>query len=298
MLTPFTAEGGVDFDALTTLTNRYLDAGTGGLFANCLSSEMYDLSEAEKLAVISHVVKLAAGRVPVVATGNFGETISQQAIFVRKVHETGVNAVIIISSLIATQVESDEVFEQRVKELMDLTPGIPLGFYECPIPYKRLVKPELLGRFASTGRFTYHKDTSLNIVQVREKLALTQHTQLNLYDAYMGHTVESLKAGSAGVSCIQGNFFPKLVVWLCRNYNAEDRKEDVAIVQKFLFDNLDVMHIRYPKTVKYYLMKKGIINSSYSRIEKEELTDEVRGNIDKLVEDYEQLAVKLGLNQC
>jgi len=44
-----------------------------------------------------------------------------------------------------------------------------------------------------------------------------QEYNFGLYDAYMKHAVESLKAGSAGLSCIQGNYFPKLRVWLCDN---------------------------------------------------------------------------------
>jgi 4-hydroxy-tetrahydrodipicolinate synthase len=40
-----------------------------------------------------------------------------------------------------------------------------------------------------------------------------------LYDAYAVNAVASLKAGAAGLSCIQGNFFPELIVWLCDHFD-------------------------------------------------------------------------------
>jgi 4-hydroxy-tetrahydrodipicolinate synthase len=48
MLTPFKNNGAIDYDALTKLTEFYLEAGAAGLFANCLSSEMYELEPDER----------------------------------------------------------------------------------------------------------------------------------------------------------------------------------------------------------------------------------------------------------
>lgn len=55
MLTPFTADLQVDYSCLRKLTEFYLEAGAVGLFANCLSSEMYELSDEERLNVIATV---------------------------------------------------------------------------------------------------------------------------------------------------------------------------------------------------------------------------------------------------
>ncbi len=41
---------------------------------------------------------------------------------------------------------------------------------------------------------------------------MVKNPDFGLYDAYMVHAIESLKAGSAGLSCIQGNFFPELIL--------------------------------------------------------------------------------------
>ncbi|WP_017257130.1 dihydrodipicolinate synthase family protein [Pedobacter arcticus] len=291
MLTPFNEDGAIDYNGLTQLVELYLSAGVSGLFANCLSSEMYELSEKERLELVKHVVKVVNGKVPVVATGSFGESIPQKAEFVNKIYDTGVQAVIAITGLLAKEEDSAQVFDQNVAQLLDLTGNVPLGFYECPVPYKRIISPEQLGRFVNTGRITYHKDTCLDIEQIRAKIAVTQGHNFGLYDAYMAHAVESLKAGSAGLSCIQGNFFPELVVWLCDNYNNDD--EQVAKVQQFFIDHMDVMHAGYPVIAKYCLQQRGLPISMFTRTKTTTLTQEVKTKIDALINNYDVLKGEL-----
>ncbi|HCN84390.1 MAG TPA: dihydrodipicolinate synthase family protein [Sphingobacteriaceae bacterium] len=298
MLTPFKENGEVDFKALTELTEYYIKAGASGLFANCLSSEMYELTEKERLQVVKHVVNVAGGGVSVVATGTFGGAIQTQADFVKRIHETGVDAVIVITSLMAGQEESDEVFGANTFKLLELTDHIPLGFYECPVPYKRVISPEQLKTFIDTDRIIYHKDTCLDIEQVTRKIEAGKGHKFGLYDAYMGHAVASLRAGAAGLSCIQGNYWPELIVWLCDNFNNPALAEEVAKVQQLHIDNMDVMHNVYPITAKYFLQKSGLSLSAFTRKQggTVALTGEVKKGIDQLFDMYKKLESELGLS--
>jgi 4-hydroxy-tetrahydrodipicolinate synthase len=296
MLTPFKNNGDIDFDVLTQLTEMYLQAGASGLFANCLSSEMFELQDEERLQVIKHVIKVANGAVPVVATGTFGGEIEKQADFVKKVHDTGTTAVIAITSLLADQNENDGVFNDRVFDLIDQTENIPLGFYECPVPYKRLLSAQQLIDFVATGRVIYHKDTCLDINQIKQKLdAGNANAEFGLYDAYMVHAVESLKAGSAGLSCIQGNFFPEMVVWLCNNYADSTLQHEVGEVQQFLIDNMDVMHNVYPVVAKYYLTKRGLKISTITRRSVGNFSQSIKSQIEHLYSDYTRLQQSVGI---
>jgi 4-hydroxy-tetrahydrodipicolinate synthase len=299
MLTPFKNNGAIDYDALTKLTEFYLEAGAVGLFANCLSSEMYELEPDERLKSIKHVIEVAEGLVPVVATGTFGGPVSKQAEFIKQVHDTGADAVIMITGLLAEKEEQDDVFNQRVYELLDLTENIPLGFYECPEPYKRLLTPAQLSEFVATGRIVYQKDTCLDINQVTQKLAAGKiNPRFGLYDAYMGHAVESLKAGAAGLSCIQGNFFPELVVWLCNNFADEALESEVNAVQQFFTDHMDVMHNVYPIIAKYMLSKRGMDISIFTRRNAGVFTPSIRRAIDDLYNNYTLLANQIELKVC
>jgi 4-hydroxy-tetrahydrodipicolinate synthase len=295
MLTPFLSNGNIDYPALTQLTEIYLQVGSSGLFANCLSSEMFELTDKERIQVIKHVIKVVNGAVPVVATGTFGGPISKQADFVKAVSDTGVEAVIAITSLLANEKESDEIFNDRVFELLHQTDEIPMGFYECPVPYKRVLKPQQLADFVATGRVIYHKDTSLDLIQIKEKLKLTDGHAFGLYDAYMVHAVESLKAGTSGLSCIQGNYFPELIVWLCDHYNDNHLKDDVAAVQNFLTENMDVMHNVYPVVSKYFLQKRGLNISTFTRRNVGAFTSDVVKEVEKLFDDYTALRSELNI---
>jgi 4-hydroxy-tetrahydrodipicolinate synthase len=289
MLTPFSNDGSIDYTALTQLTEVYLQAGAAGLFANCLSSEMFELSDQERIQAIKHVIDVVDGEVPVIATGTFGGAITKQADFVKKVYDTKVNAVIAITSLLADENDQDSVFEEQVFDLLAQTPEIPIGFYECPVPYKRIIKPTQLKAFVDTGRVIYHKDTCLDLDQIKEKLALTTGHKFGLYDAYMAHAVASLKAGSAGLSCIQGNYFPELIVWLCDHYNDPTMVAEVDVVQQFLIDNMDVMHNVYPVVSKYFLQKRGLNISTFTRRKVGDFTPAIVKEVENLFKDYTAL---------
>ncbi len=295
MLTPFLSNGNIDYPALTQLTEIYLQAGSSGLFANCLSSEMFELSGKERIQAIKHVIKVVDGAVPVVATGTFGGEISKQADFVKEVSDAGVEAVIAITSLLADESESDEVFNDCVFDLLHQTDKIPLGFYECPVPYKRVLKPQQLADFVATDRVIYHKDTCLDLGQIKEKLKLTAGKTFGLYDAYIVHAVESLKAGASGLSCIQGNYFPELIVWLCDHYNDETFKDEVEVVQQFLIDNMDVMHNVYPVVSKYFLQKRGLNISTFTRRNVGSFTPSVVKEVETLFDDYTSLRNNLNI---
>lgn len=295
MLTPFLSNGNIDYPALTQLTEIYLQAGSSGLFANCLSSEMFELTGKEGIQAIKHVIKVVNGAVPVVATGTFGGAIAEQADFVKEVSDAGVEAVIAITSLLADENESDEVFNDRVFDLLNQTDKIPLGFYECPVPYKRILKPQQLADFVSTGRVIYHKDTCLDLEQIKEKLKLTEGKTFGLYDAYIVHAVESLKAGASGLSCIQGNYFPELIVWLCDHYNDEAFKDEVQVVQQFLIDNMDVMHNVYPVVSKYFLQKRGLNISTFTRRNVGSFTPSIVKEVETLFDNYTLLRNNLNI---
>src|SRR6201991_3616786 len=126
MITPFNLKAKLDFEAVDRLIDFYLAAGVKGLFANCLSSEMYSISEDERLELTRHIVKYVNGRVPIVATGSFGLTINDKAEFTRRIYDTGIDAVILITGHYANVDDSDDILLRNFDKMFRLTPGIPL----------------------------------------------------------------------------------------------------------------------------------------------------------------------------
>ena len=161
MITPFNLKAKVDLDVVSLLVDFYLAAGVKGFFANCLSSEMFSITEDERLELTEHIVKYVNGRAPIVATGSFGLTLEDKADFTKRIYDTGVDAVIMITGHFAKVDEGDEVLIQNFDKMFKLTGNIPLGMYECPAPYKRIIGPDVFSKLLSAGRMIYHKDTSI-----------------------------------------------------------------------------------------------------------------------------------------
>lgn len=286
MITPFNLKAQIDLGMVEALVDFYLEAGVEGFFANCLSSEMYSISEDERLELTQHVVRYVNGRVPVVATGSFGLTINDKAEFTKKIYDTGVDSVIMITGHFANVDESDETLLKRFDQLFSLTNDIPLGLYECPAPYKRVITPGILQTLLSTNRLIYHKDTSCSVEQVKAKLAVVEGSRLEFYDAHTPNAVASMQMGAAGMSSISGNFYPEILVWLCKNVLDMDKQEEVRWIQSELQRVDPLIHIAYPMSAKYFLQQRGFPVRTISRAHALELTPEQKQTLQQIHRDF------------
>ena len=272
MITPYRQDGKIDYDGLSKLIDFYLAAGAKGLFANCASSEMYSLSEAERLELTRHVVKHVNGAVSVVSTGSFGDTAQDKATFAKKIYDTGVNGVITITSHFAKADESDDVLIKNYEKFFSLTGTIPMGTYECPSPYKRILTPYAFKYLLGTGRMVYHKDTTIDFEKVKAKIELSKNTRLEFYDACVANTMYSLQAGAKGMSAISGNLYPEILAWMCAHATDPDRQEDVKYIQAQLTKTEDIIGQDYPLSAKYFLHKRGVPIAIKSRVNPNPLT--------------------------
>jgi 4-hydroxy-tetrahydrodipicolinate synthase len=255
MLTPFTASGAIDWEGVDQLVEYYVAAGAAGLFAVALSSEMYELTPEERPALAERVVGRVAGRVPVVASGTFGGSVGKTAAYVRRMSDTGVDAVVVLSCQVAAADESDDTWQANAERLLGLTGDVALGLYECPTPYKRVLSAEQMGWAARTGRFTFHKDTCCQIGPIRAKIDAVRGTGFRFFNANAATLLDSLRAGGDGFSGIGANYFTDLYVWLCR-YHA-DRPDLAQRLQRFLsIAEMTICH-KYPASAKRFRALDG-----------------------------------------
>jgi 4-hydroxy-tetrahydrodipicolinate synthase len=297
MITPFNLKAKVDFDAVSRLVDFYLAAGVKGFFANCLSSEMYSISEDERLELTRHIVEYVNGRVPVVATGSFGLTIDEKAAFTKRIYDTGIDAVILITGHYANVDDSDDVLMKNFERMLKLTGDIPLGLYECPAPYKRILSADVFKKLIDTGRFVYHKDTTREVEEVKAKLAVISpsNNTFEFYDAHTPNAIYSVRAGAKGMSAIAGNFYPEILVWLCNNANNEERKAEVEWLQSEVSRVDPLIHEAYPLSAKYFLRKRGLPIRTISRAHALELTPGQKQTLDDIYDSFTQWCQKLNI---
>ncbi len=264
MLTPFTEDNKVDYEALGKLVDWYIEKGVAGLFADCQSSEMFFLSLEERVEIGRFVKERAAGRVPVVTSGHISDSLEDQAKELTAIAKTGADAVILLTNRLAKEEESDEVWLENLKKLLEMIPkDVPLGFYECPYPYKRIISPELLKWCADSGRFYFIKDTSCDIENMKAKLDAIKGTNLKLFNANTSTLLESLELGGSGYSGVMANFHPELYVKLCESFwqgDGQSRK-----IADFLTVASLIERQVYPVNAKYYQKSIGNFNSIMTR---------------------------------
>lgn len=257
MITPFKNDRSIDWDKVDELVEWFIEEGVAGIFAVCLSSEMYHLSETEKLVLAQRVVETTRGRVPVIAVGNFGKTIKEQAEFTQKMYNTGVDAVIIVASLLAPQDASEEVVLKKFKKLVSLTGTIPLGLYECPKPFPRYLSPDMLSWVLSTQRFVFFKETEASWEHKKQKMDLIkEHNQqfspkLKFFPANVTHLLKCLQYGAHGFCGISSNHYGSMFVWLCQNFASQ--KENAEILENHLSVVEKTTAVHWPMSGKKYL---------------------------------------------
>ena len=118
MLTPFTAQNQIDYPALDALTDYYLAHGAQGLFAVCQSSEMFFLSLEERLGIARAVVRRAAGRAPVIASGHISDSPEEQANELCAMADTGIDALILITNRLDPKNEGEAAFRANLDWLL------------------------------------------------------------------------------------------------------------------------------------------------------------------------------------
>ncbi|EKO3988710.1 dihydrodipicolinate synthase family protein [Vibrio fluvialis] len=265
MLTPFTDENEIDYKGLGNLIDWYIDNGADALFAVCQSSEMLFLSLEERVALSKFVVDYTNGRVPVISSGHISPEIDDQIAELNSVAKTGIDALVLVSNRLDPNNEGTEVFLKNLNTLMDALPAdMPLGLYECPAPYRRLLTDEEIQFVANSGRFVVLKDVSCDLETVKRRVKLVESTPFAIINANAAIAYEAMQHGSKGFSGVFTNFHPDLYNWLY--HHASEAPEYAEKLSWFLSLSAVTETLGYPKNAKVFHQRLGTFESTHSRV--------------------------------
>lgn len=250
--TPYHDDLTVDYDAYRTLLKWYLTCGIGGLYANCLSSEMYHLEPEERLKLIEITVETSDGKAPVAATGNLGDTLEAHISFCKQVAERDVDVVMLV---VPTFCDTDDELEDYYLTIAEHVDA-PLGFYECPVPRSFHLSPELVGKLAHTGRFVTYKETSSNIERHKQHLSHIKDTPLALLQSNTFLVLDSLRAGATGSMTIGAIWVPDMVAKVIEAFNNNDPNMDH--LQSILCTMKLAQRYVHPWGTRYLMSKRGL----------------------------------------
>jgi len=286
MLTPFTPDNQIDYPGMTKLIEWYLTQGVDALFAVCQSSEMQALSLAERVALAQFVVAQVRGRVPVIASGHISDDIARQKEELLAMSRTGIDALVLVTNHLDPQNQGSEVFYQTINTLLDTLPtDLPLGLYECPAPYRRLLSDEEFRFCAESGRFVVLKDVSCDLETVTRRVAMAEGTPLAVINANAAIAWPAIQAGSKGFSGVFTNFHPELYHWLY--HQGASQPEKAHELSLFLSLSAVTETLGYPKNAKIWHQRLGTFDSEFCRVNKDDVLEKFWG-LGVLLEQIQQ----------
>lgn len=269
MVTPFDENLRIDVAAYRDMIDWYVDHHVGGVYANCLSSEMYLIDPEERLTLASEAVKAAGGRVPVAATGNLGDTEAEHIAFCRRVAETGVDVVMLV---VPSGLDNDADLQNYYLRVADQVDA-PLGLYECPVPRSYHLGVDLVRTLAHSGRFVAYKETSCDLTKIETLIEVSRDTPLSVLQANNPYLVRSIQAGGLGTMTTAAIWLPDLVAAVIDGTQAGD--PDVERLHGELCVMQLVQRVVHPQGAKYLLSKRGVPIHARSRYPQSPLTPEV-----------------------
>lgn len=269
MITPFTADNKIDYDAVLRIIEWYDKEGVTGIFAVCQSSEMFFLDAKERFELAKFVIDNTPKHIGVVASGHVAERLEDQVREAQAIVDAGADSYVFISNQFAREGESEDVARKTIEYLVEHIEADSFGVYECPAPYKRLLSPELLRWLADSGKFSFLKDTCCDLGQLKAKCDAVKGTNLKIFNANAATLLESLKMGCAGYSGVMANFHTRLYAWLCDNYEKEP--ERARRLMDFLGAASMVECQVYPVNAKYHMNLMGVPMDLMTRTKPAEL---------------------------
>lgn len=294
MITPFTMDNRIDYAAVTALCEWYVRRGAAGIFAVCQSSEMFFLSEQEKLDLATAVTDAVAGRIKVIASGHTADEPEAQIDQLGRMAETGVDAVVLIANRLAGADEHDDALKAHAEQIFSQLPAVTFGLYECPYPYLRLLSTSFLKEAAHDGKLVFLKDVSCSQTVQEERATAVEGTPLALFNANTSTLLSSWQKGYDGYNGVMGNFHIDLYRWLYDNYRTSP--ELAQEVSDFLTMAAVTEARAYPVNAKLHCNLTGIPMTTMTRSKDPSLLNENgRHEISSLIRLENEMRRKLGL---
>ena len=205
LITPFTSEGSVDYDALKRLIEYQLANGADFLCILATTGEAPCLTQQERDDITAFIRELVAGRVPILkyCGGNNTAAVVEE---IKATDWTGIDGILSICPYYNKP--SQEGIYQHFKAIAEVSP-LPIVLYNVPGRTGVNMKPETIVRLANDfTNIVGVKEASGSMEQVDEIIKNKPHR----FDVISGDdalTFSMVASGAAGVISVIGNALPK-----------------------------------------------------------------------------------------
>lgn len=251
--------GKVDFDALRGLVEWHVAEGSHGLVPVGTTGESPTLTHDEHEQVVEQVVRVAAGRIPVIAGAGSNNTL--EAIrFMRHAQSVGADAALVVTPYYNKPTQAGLIAHYRA--LHDCC-TLPIIIYNIPGRSVVDMLPETMGVLARLERIIGVKDATGRLERVSQQRAAcgADFLQLSGEDA----TALGFNAhGGRGCISVTANVAPRL----CAQFQNATRAGDYATALAYQ-DRLMPLH-------EAIFLEPGLVGAKYALSRLGKCTEEVR----------------------
>lgn len=218
IITPMNEDETINEQELVNQVNRLIEAGVHGIFAFGTNGEGYALNRDEKERVLSVVIEVTAGRVPVYA-GTGCMTTRDTVEMSRMAERMGADVLSVITPFFAAA-SQDELYAhyKNVAESVH----IPVVLYNIPARTGNALAPSTVSRLAEVDNIVGAKDSSGNFDNMLQYIELTRNKDFCILSGNDSLILWNLLAGGAGGIAGCANVFPKNMVRIYEAYMAGD----------------------------------------------------------------------------
>ena len=214
IITPFTAEGAVDYPALDRLLDFQIDNGTDAIIICGTTGESSTLSEPEHSEVIAHTVKYVNHRVPVIA--GTGSNDTQTAIMLSKqAEDDGADAVLVVTPYYNKATQNG--LKMHFKLIAEAI-NIPVILYNVPSRTGCNIQPETAVWLArNVENIVAIKEATSNISQIGHLFAIA-NGDIDVYSGNDDQIVPLLSLGGKGAISVLSNIAPQQTHDIVQHY--------------------------------------------------------------------------------
>lgn len=234
IVTPFTADGAVDYPALERLLDFQINNGTDAIIICGTTGESSTLSEEEHSQVIAHTVNYVNHRVPVIA--GTGSNDTQTAIMLSKqAEEDGADAVLLVTPYYNKATQNG--LKLHFKAIAEAI-SIPVVLYNVPSRTGCNIQPETAVWLArNVENIVAIKEACSNITQIGHLFAIA-NGDIDVYSGNDDQVVPILSLGGKGVISVLSNIAPQQTHDMVQKY----LDGDVAGSAKIQLDAMNLVN--------------------------------------------------------
>ena len=229
LVTPFNADGSVDFAKLRELVAWHLEQGTDGIVALGTTGESSTMSHEEDDEVARCIIETVNGKIPVIvgAGSNCTQTQLEKS---RKYHDLGADGLLLITPYYNKA--NDEGMYRHFATVAD-TVDTPVILYNVPGRTGCAISPACCARLAKHPNIAGIKEASGNI-SYTAKIARLLSDDFCMFSGNDDMIVPVMSLGGCGVISVWANICPKACHDLVAAFAAGDVTTARAIQLKYL----------------------------------------------------------------